>query len=77
MGWNIGETHCKCAFEGFCVHSSVLVLEQSGNRGRSKLGMQNALYLGASADALSAQLCIKYVEHGELRNQTKTGERKD
>ena len=30
-----------------------------------------------STDALSARLCIKYVEHGELRNQTKTGERKD
>ena len=43
------ERHYKYAFEGFCVHSSLLVLEQSRNRGRSKLGMQNVFYLGASA----------------------------
>ena len=49
MRWNIGETHCKGAFEGFCVHSSVLVLEQSRIRARSMPGMQNVLYLGASA----------------------------
>lgn len=49
MRRNIGETHCKGAVEGFCVHSSVLVLEQSRIRGRSMPGMQNVLYLGASA----------------------------